>query len=150
VDAVWGLPAPQAGFHPPDGVCVARASLHVLSGEWEQAQPYRGRSSSMQRIAFMMRIRPGTEEEYRLRHRQVWPELLADLKRAGCQNYSIYLRGTELFAYMEVADFQRYLEVMATSRASEHWEAQMSDILIRETEAATGFPPVLEEVFHLD
>ena len=50
------------------------------------------------------------------RHQQVWPELLADLKRAGCQNYSIYLRDTELFAYMEVDDFQRYLEIMAASR----------------------------------
>ncbi|HBE24197.1 MAG TPA: L-rhamnose mutarotase, partial [Ktedonobacter sp.] len=29
----------------------------------------------MQRIAFTMRIKPGTEEEYRRRHRQVWPEL---------------------------------------------------------------------------
>lgn len=82
--------------------------------------------------------------------RQVWPELLADLKRAGCRNYSIYLRDTELFAYMEVEDFQRYLEIMAASRTSERWEAQMSDILIRETAAATGFPPALEEVFHLD
>jgi len=104
----------------------------------------------MQRIAFTMRIKPGTEEEYHRRHRQVWPELLADLKHAGCQNYSLYLRGTELFAYMEVDDFQRYLKTMATSRPSERWEAQMGDILIRETEGATGFPPVLEEVFHLD
>ena len=104
----------------------------------------------MQRIAFTMRIKPGTEEEYRRRHWQVWPELLVDLKRAGCQNYSIYLRGTELFASMEVDDVQRYLEIMAASRASERWEAQMSDILIREIEAASGFPPVLEEVFHLE
>ncbi len=104
----------------------------------------------MQRIAFTMRIKPGTQEEYRRRHRQVWPELLADLKRAGCKNYSIYLRDTELLAYMEVEDFERYLEIMATSQASERWEDQMSDILIRETEAETGFPPVLEEVFHLD
>lgn len=104
----------------------------------------------MQRIAFTMKIKPGAEEEYRRRHRQVWPELLADLKRAGCQNYSIYLRGTDLFAYMEVEDFQHYLEIMAISQASERWEAQMSDILIREVEASTGFPPVLEEVFHLD
>src|SRR5438445_11623028 len=94
----------------------------------------RAEENAMQRIAFMMRIRSGTEEEYRRRHRQVWPELLADLKRAGCQNYSIYLRGTELFAYMEVDDFQRYLEVMATSRASERWGAQMSDVLVCETE----------------
>ncbi|HET8913320.1 MAG TPA: L-rhamnose mutarotase [Ktedonobacteraceae bacterium] len=104
----------------------------------------------MQRIAFTMRIKPGTEEEYRRRHQHVWPELLTDLKRAGCQNYSIYLRGTELFAYMEVTDFQRYLEIMATSQASERWESQMSDILIRDVEADSGFPPVLEEVFHLD
>lgn len=104
----------------------------------------------MQRIAFLMKIKPGTEAEYRRRHQHVWPELLADLKRAGCQNYSIYLRGTELFAYMEVDNFERYLEIMASSSASERWEAQMSDILIRESEAATGFPAVLEEVFHLD
>ena len=104
----------------------------------------------MQRVAFIMRIKPGTQEEYRRRHKQVWPELQTDLKRAGCQNYSIYLRDTELFAYMEVDDFQRYLEIMAASRASERWEAQMSDILIRETKTETGFPPVLEEVFHLD
>ena len=104
----------------------------------------------MQRVAFIMRIKPGTQEEYRRRHQQVWPELVTDLKRAGCQNYSIYLRGTELFAYMEVEDFQRYLEIMEASRASQRWEAKMSDILIRETEADTGFPPVLEEVFHLD
>jgi L-rhamnose mutarotase len=51
---------------------------------------------------------------------------------------------------MEVDDFQHYLEVMAASRASERWEAQMSDILIRGTEATTDFPPILEEVFHLD
>lgn len=104
----------------------------------------------MQRIAFTMKIKPGAQEDYRWRHRQVWPELLADLKRAGCRNYSIYLRGTDLFAYLEVEDFSRYLEVMAESAASARWEEQMRDILIRETEAATGFPPVLEEVFHLD
>ena len=60
------------------------------------------------------------------------------------------MRGTELFAYMEVGDFQRYLEIMTASQSSARWEARMSDILIRETEAVTGFPPVLEEVFHLD
>lgn len=104
----------------------------------------------MQRIAFLMKIKPGTEAEYRRRHQQVWPELLADLKRAGCQNYSIYLHGTDLFAYMEVEDFPRYLETMATSQASQRWEEQMADILLRATEAGTGFPPLLTEVFHLE
>ncbi|HEY1353184.1 MAG TPA: L-rhamnose mutarotase [Ktedonobacteraceae bacterium] len=104
----------------------------------------------MQRIAFLMEIRPGSEQEYRRRHRQVWPQLLADLKRAGCRNYSLYLQGTRLFAYMEVEDLQRYQQIMAASKVSKRWEAYMSDILIRETEAASGFPPLLEEVFHLE
>ena len=103
----------------------------------------------MQRIAFTMRIRPGTQEEYRRRHQAVWPELLADLTAAGCHNYSIYLRGEDLFAYMEVENFSAYLQKMATSEASRRWEQQMSDILIRDLDSATGFPPTLEEVFHL-
>ena len=104
----------------------------------------------MQRMAFLMMIKPGTEAEYRRRHQQVWPALLADLKRAGCHNYSIYLHGLDLFAYMEVEDFSRYLEIMASSQASQRWEEQMADILVRETSAETGFPPLLPEVFHLD
>jgi L-rhamnose mutarotase len=104
----------------------------------------------MQRIAFTMKIKPGTEEEYRQRHQHVWPELLADLKKAGCSRYSIYMRGLELFAYMEVEDFQRFLSTMAASQASERWEQHMSDILIRETDPTTGFPFVLPEVFHLE
>ena len=104
----------------------------------------------MQRVAFIMKIKPGSEEEYRRRHQQVWPELLADLRQAGCSRYSIYMRGLELFAYMEVEDFQRFLSTMAASQASERWEQHMSDILVREINPATGFPFVLPEVFHLD
>lgn len=104
----------------------------------------------MQRIAFTMKIQPGSEEEYRKRHQHVWPELLADLKQAGCSRYSIYIRGLDLFAYMEVEDFQHFRSVMATSQVSERWEQYMSDILIREVDPTTGFPPVLPEVFHLD
>ena len=104
----------------------------------------------MQRIAFTMKIKPDSEEEYRARHQQVWPEMLADLKKAGCSRYSIYLKGQDLFAYMEVEDFQRYLSIMAASQAASRWEEHMSDILIREVDPATGFPHVLPEVFHLD
>ncbi len=104
----------------------------------------------MQRIAFTMRIKPGSEEEYRRRHQQVWPELLADLKQAGCSRYSIFLRELDLFAYMEVEDFQQFLRAMAASRVSERWEEYMSDILLREVDPETGFPPVLSEAFHLE
>lgn len=104
----------------------------------------------MQRIAFLMRIVPGSEEEYQRRHQQVWPEMLAELKAAGCHNYSIFRSGLELFGYLEVEDVDHYRSYLVRSEVAAQWEAQMSDILIREVDPATNFPPLLPEVFHLD
>lgn len=104
----------------------------------------------MQRIAFLMRIQPGTENEYERRHRSVWPEMLAELKAAGCHNYSIFRQGLQLFAYLEVDDLDRYRQYLADSDIAARWESQMSDILVREVDPATNFPPLLPEVFHLD
>ncbi len=104
----------------------------------------------MPRIAFLMRIRPGTEEEYQRRHQQVWPEMLAELRAAGCHNYSIFRGGLQLFAYLEVDDLDRYRAYLAESEVAARWEAYMSDILIREVDPATNFPSLLPESFHLD
>jgi L-rhamnose mutarotase len=104
----------------------------------------------MQRIAFLMRIAPGTEADYERRHQSVWPEMLAELKAAGCHNYSIFRDGLHLFAYLEVDDLDRYRAYLAESEVAARWEAHMSDILIREVDPETNFPPVLPEVFHLD
>jgi len=104
----------------------------------------------MQRVAFTMKIKPGYEEEYRVRHQHVWPELLADLKKAGCHNYSIYPKGLDLFAYMEVEDFQRFLETMSKSETNDRWQRYMSEIMTTDPDPGTGFPYVLPEVFHLD
>lgn len=104
----------------------------------------------MRRIAFLMRIRPGTEDEYQRRHQQVWPEMLAELKAAGCHNYSIFRDGLQLFAYLEVDDLDRYRAYLAESAVAARWEAHMSDILFREVDPETDFPPLLPEAFHLD
>jgi L-rhamnose mutarotase len=104
----------------------------------------------MQRVAFLMRIAPGTEEEYERRHQQVWPEMMAELKAAGAHNYSIFRSGLQLFAYLEVDDLDRYRAYLAESEVAARWEAQMCDILVREVDPATNFPRLLPEAFHLD
>lgn len=43
------------------------------------------------RIAFRMRLHAGQEAEYRRRHDEIWPELVALLKGAGVSDYSIFL-----------------------------------------------------------
>jgi len=45
----------------------------------------------MERVAFVMKVKPGQEAEYRRRHAAVWPEMLRALRDAGCSNYSIYI-----------------------------------------------------------
>ncbi len=104
----------------------------------------------MERIGFCMRLLPGKEAEYRQRHEHVWPELQADLRAAGARNYSIFLRGSDLFAYLEVDDFARFTEQMAHSEANERWQAEMASLIDPLTDPATGFHSRTEEVFHLD
>ena len=104
----------------------------------------------MERVGFRMRLRAGGEDEYRRRHAAVWPELLADLKAAGAQNYSIYLDGEDLFGYLEVADLPRFLAAMAASQANARWQPEMLPLIDPLTDPATGFHRRMGEVFHLD
>lgn len=104
----------------------------------------------MERVAFVMRVRPDQEAEYRRRHEMVWPEMLRALKDAGCANYSIYMKGQDLFAYMEVEDFAHFKRQISADPDAQRWEAQMAPIMEHGLQPETGFHELLPEVFHLD
>jgi len=40
--------------------------------------------------AFRMKLKPGTAQEYRRRHEQIWPELAQLLRDAGIHDYSTF------------------------------------------------------------
>ena len=65
-----------------------------------------------------MRLLPGAEAEYRQRHANVWPEMLAELRAAGAANYSIFLDGDDLFGYLEVDDLERFRAAHGRERRS--------------------------------
>ena len=104
----------------------------------------------MERIGFVMRLRPGAEAEYRRRHADVWPEMLAELKAAGARNYSIFLRGEDLFGYLEVDDLGRFQEHMSASAVNARWRAEMAPLIDPLIDPLTGFHQRLDEVFHLE
>ena len=104
----------------------------------------------MERVGFTMRLLPGQEAEYRRRHAAVWPEMLDLLRAAGCRNYSIFIRGSDLFAYLEVDDFDAFRSTTAASPVNARWQAEMADLIDPLTDPATGFHERLEEIFHLD
>ncbi len=104
----------------------------------------------MERVGFTMRVRPGQEAEYRRRHAAVWPDMLDALKTAGCRDYSIFIRESDLFAYLVVDDFAAFRASMAASAVNTRWQAEMASLIDALTDPATGFHQRLEEVFHLD
>lgn len=56
--------------------------------------------------AFRMKLKPGTVDEYRLRHDEIWPELSSLLSGSGIHDYSIFLdeETLDLFAVMKLRD----------------------------------------------
>lgn len=106
----------------------------------------------MKRIGFYGKIKPHMLEEYKKRHREVWPEMLEALRETGWQNYSLFLREDGLlFGYVEVEDFDKSLSEMAKREVNARWQAEMAPFF----EIPEGRRPdesiiLMEEVFHLD
>lgn len=60
----------------------------------------------MERVCFQLSVRPDRLEEYKARHREVWPAMLEALRATGWRNYSLFLRGDGLLiGYLECEDF---------------------------------------------
>lgn len=97
----------------------------------------------MGRVCFLLRVRTDRLEEYKARHREVWPEMLDALTAAGWSNYSLFLRADGLLVgYLECEDFERAQAAMDASDVNTRWQAEMAPFFEAPMER-------LEEVFHL-
>lgn len=109
------------------------------------------RGITMQRVAFVMHVKEGQEEEYIRRHREVWPGVLADLEKAGVQQMNIFMAERQLFLYMEVDDYAEASRILAQSPESLRWEESMASIIDDaggETyDPENPYPDSLPEVF---
>jgi L-rhamnose mutarotase len=106
----------------------------------------------MERVCFRLRVRADRLDEYRARHRAVWPEMREALSRAGWRDYSLFLDddGT-LIGYLVADDFAAALTAMEATQVNALWQAEMAEFF----ELPSGERPDtglrrLEEVFHLD
>lgn len=62
----------------------------------------------MQRVCFVLQVKPERLVEYKERHRSVWPEMQAALRETGWGNYSLFLRDDGLLVgYLETESFER-------------------------------------------
>jgi L-rhamnose mutarotase len=105
----------------------------------------------MQRVCFLLKVKADRLEEYKTRHRAVWPEMLAALRETGWHNYSLFLRDDGLLVgYFETPDLEAARAGMAGREINARWQKDMGPFF----EALDGRRPdesmvTLEEVFHL-
>jgi L-rhamnose mutarotase len=106
----------------------------------------------MQRVCFLLRVRPEKLDEYRLRHAQVWPEMLDALRQTGWHNYSLFLRPDGLLVgYLETDDFLKARAAMKNQPVNARWQAEMAPLFEPlECGAADDAMSPLDEIFHLD
>src|SRR5450432_4211816 len=82
----------------------------------------------MERICFVLWVKADRLEEYKRRHREVWPEMLSALRETGWNNYSLFLRDDGLLVgYLETEDFAAAREGMALREVNERWQREMAD-----------------------
>jgi len=104
----------------------------------------------MHEIAFLMKLKPGFEEEYKKRHDEIWSELSEALTAAGVSDYSIYLDRTTgvLFAVQKRTE-NHTVDALPQLPIVKKWWAYMADIMDTNPDNS----PVstsLECVFHMN
>jgi len=105
----------------------------------------------MQRICFVLQVKKERLNEYKERHRAVWPEMKNALRETGWHNYSLFLRPDGLLVgYLETEDFERARAGMAGLDVNKRWQSEMAEFFVQ----PEGLLPdeamkPLEEVFHV-
>lgn len=106
----------------------------------------------MERVCFLLQIRPDRIDEYLEIHADVWPEMLKALQDAGWRNYSLFLRREDglVVGYLETEDFDAAVAAVGATDVNARWQARMAPFF----ELPGGERPDtglvrLEEYFHL-
>lgn len=109
----------------------------------------------MRRFGQVLGLDPAREAEYRRYHARIWPEIADAIRAAGIRNYSIFLRGGQLFGYYEYhgpdAELDARMEALAAAPRMREWWDLMESMQVPDPDREPGtWWSDMEEVFHQD
>jgi L-rhamnose mutarotase len=103
-----------------------------------------------EKIAFRMFLKPGNVAQYKQRHDDIWPELVALLKSSGVSDYSIYLdeENSVLFAVLK-RGAQHTMDTLPNQPVMKRWWVYMGDLMRTNADGSPVVEP-LPCLFHLE
>jgi L-rhamnose mutarotase len=93
------------------------------------------------RRAFRMKLKPGGLAEYKRRHEEIWPEMLAEIERAGITQITIFESDPDLVLYSETTGAEAWDTLWATEVHGRWGEVMDAYMEVDSTGA-----PVVEEL----
>jgi L-rhamnose mutarotase len=109
-----------------------------------------GAHGGMEKIAFRMKLNPGMEAEYRRRHDEIWPEMVAMLREAGVSDYSIFLdRETDTLFAVLWRRKDHAMDALAANPIEQNWNRHMADIMATNPDKSAVITDLVP-VFHMD
>jgi L-rhamnose mutarotase len=82
-------------------------------------------------VGLHTRLKPGVEERYEQYHREVWPDVLAAIRRVGITRYLIFRDGLDLFHFIECGDYDRAISELARDPVNIRWQQEMAPMMAK-------------------
>ena len=86
----------------------------------------------MQRICFVLQVRPSDWKNTRRAIAPFWPGMLAALRETGWNNYSLFCVTTGSWLDIGTEDFERARSGMARREVNERWQREMGDLFVQQ------------------
>jgi L-rhamnose mutarotase len=100
------------------------------------------------RRAFTMRLKPGSFDEYKKYHDNIWPELVREIKASGIAQITTFENNLQLFLYSEIYDIKAW-DKLWSSKIHDEWAKCMEPLMQFRPDGKVDAGP-LREIFHLE
>jgi L-rhamnose mutarotase len=102
----------------------------------------------MIRRAFTMRLKPNSLAEYKKKHDEIWPELVAEIEREGIASITTFEADPVLFLFSEIHDEGAWDRLWATEIHA-RWAKVMEPYMEFRPDGIVDSGE-LREIFHLE
>jgi L-rhamnose mutarotase len=102
----------------------------------------------MIRRAFTLRLEPGALAQYKEYHDNIWPELVAEIEKAGIATMTAFVADPVVFYYSEIRDEDSWDKLWHTE-VHDRWGELFKPLMAFNAEGIVDAGE-LTEIFHLE